>query len=41
MARWKFKRFKPRKRASMRWLGVRRTAGFVLRQLGVRPEAGV
>ena len=42
-ARWKFKRFRRRERASMHWLGciARRDPNlFVLWQLGVRPEAG-
>lgn len=42
-ARWKYKRFKRRERASMHWLGciARRDPNlFVLWQLGVRPEAG-
>ena len=42
-ARWKFKRFRRRERASMYWLGciARRDPNlFVLWQLGVRPEAG-
>ena len=42
-ARWKYKRFRRRERASMHWLGriARRDPNlFVLWQLGVRPEAG-
>jgi RNA-directed DNA polymerase len=42
-ARWKYKRFKRRERASMHWLGriARRDPNlFVLWQIGVRPEAG-
>src|SRR5262245_42087578 len=42
-ARWKFKRFKRRERASMHWLGriARRDPKlFVLWEQGVRPEAG-
>jgi hypothetical protein len=42
-ARWKFKRFKRRERASMHWLGriARRDPKlFVLWEYGVRPEAG-
>ena len=42
-ARWKFKRFKRRERASMHWLGriARRDPKlFVLWEHGVRPEAG-
>lgn len=42
-ARWKFKRFRRRERASMHWLGCiaqRDPKLFVLWQLGVKPEAG-
>ena len=42
-ARWKFKRFKRRERASMHWLGriARRDPKlFVLWEQGVRPEVG-
>ena len=42
-ARWKYRRFRRRERASMYWLGriARRDPRlFVLWQLGVRPEAG-
>ena len=42
-ARWKYRRFRRRERASMYWLGriARRDPSlFVLWQLGVRPEAG-
>jgi hypothetical protein len=42
-ARWKYKRFKRRERASMHWLGriARRDPKlFVLWEQGVRPEAG-
>jgi len=42
-ARWKYKRFKRRERASMHWLGriARRDPKlFVLWEHGVRPEAG-
>jgi hypothetical protein len=42
-ARWKYKRFRRRERASMHWLGriaQRDPKLFVLWQLGVRPEAG-
>ena len=42
-ARWKYRRFKRRERASMHWLGriaLRDPNLFALWQLGVRPEAG-
>jgi hypothetical protein len=42
-ARWKYKRFRRRERASMHWVGriARRDPHlFVLWDLGVRPEAG-
>lgn len=42
-ARWKFRRFRRRERASMHWLGCiaqRDPNLFALWQLGVRPEAG-